>query len=109
MLNGCRMREQVQRTRGRADLAGGNPQVFGGGRQTAMAEQKLDGPDVGTGFQQMNGESVAKRMGCNRFTDARELARFLTGLFDRTSVDRLSGHIALEEPLLRPHGPPVTA
>ena len=56
-LNGYGTREQVERTGCRAHLAGGNPQVAGGGRQTAMAEQKLDGADIGTGFQQVNREA----------------------------------------------------
>jgi len=53
------MREQVQRTGSGAHLAGGDPQVASGGRQAAVAEQQLDGTDVGSGFQQMDSEGVA--------------------------------------------------
>jgi len=52
------MREQVERAGGRANLAGGDPQISGGGRQAAMTEQQLNGPDVRAGFQQMDRECV---------------------------------------------------
>ena len=55
-------REPVQRTRRRTDLDRGNPQIARGGRQTAMAEQQLNGADVGAGFQEMDGKRVAQRM-----------------------------------------------
>jgi hypothetical protein len=45
------MREQVERTGCGTHLAGGNPQVSSGGRQAAVAEQQLDGPDIRAGFQ----------------------------------------------------------
>ena len=35
-----------------------------------MAEQQLDGAEIGTGFQQMNCKCVAQRMRSNRFVDA---------------------------------------
>ena len=94
-LNGNGMREQVERTGGGTHFAGGDPQVSGRGRQAAVAEQQLDGPDIRAGFQQMNRESVAQRMGSNRLADAREPPSLLAGQFDGTSVDRLAGHIAL--------------
>ena len=34
----------------------------------AMAEQQLDGAQIGAGFQQMDGEGVAKRMRRDRFS-----------------------------------------
>jgi len=40
-------------------FAGGDLQVLGGSRQAAMAQQQLNGPNVGPGFQQMNGKTVA--------------------------------------------------
>ena len=64
------MREQVERTGGGAHFAGGDPQVSSGGRQAAVAEQQLNGPDIGAGFQQMNSKCVPQRMGRNRFADA---------------------------------------
>jgi hypothetical protein len=52
------MGEQVERTRCRANLASGNPQVSSGSRQAAVSEQQLNGPNIGTGFQQMDSEGV---------------------------------------------------
>ena len=40
----------------------GDPQVPGGGLQAAVAEQQLNGADVGSGFQQMDGEGVPETM-----------------------------------------------
>ena len=51
--------ERLQRTGGSADRAGGDHEVLSRGAQIAMAEQQLDGPKVGAGFQQMNGEGMA--------------------------------------------------
>ena len=45
-LNGNGTREQVEWTGSRTDFAGSDVQVASGGRQTAMAKQQLDGPDV---------------------------------------------------------------
>ena len=45
------MGEQVERTGGRADLTRSDAQVSGSGRQAAMAEQQLNGPDVSARFQ----------------------------------------------------------
>jgi len=52
------MGEQVERTRCRANLARGNPQVSSGSRQAAVSEQQLNGPNIRTGFQQMDSEGV---------------------------------------------------
>ena len=35
--------------------------------QIAMAEQHLDGAQVGTGFQQMSGKAMSKRVWMNMF------------------------------------------
>ena len=51
--------EQIQRTRGRADRGGRDPQVLRRGRQTPMPEQELDGAQVGARLEQMDGERVA--------------------------------------------------
>ena len=59
-LPGHRRREQIEGTGGGEHLAGSDPQVSGSGRQTTMAEQKLDGSDIGSRFQQMNRERVAQ-------------------------------------------------
>ena len=52
--------EQIQRTRGRADRGGRDPQVLRRGRQTPMPEQELDGAQVGAGLKQMDGERMAQ-------------------------------------------------
>jgi hypothetical protein len=54
------MREKVEWTASRADLAGGDSQVSRGSRQAAVAEQQLDGPHIRAGFQQVDCESVAQ-------------------------------------------------
>ena len=51
--------EQIQRTRGRADRGGRDPQVLRRGRQTPMPEQELDGAQVGAGLKQMDGERMS--------------------------------------------------
>jgi hypothetical protein len=45
------MREQVERTGSGTHFAGGDAQITGGGRQAAVAEQQLDGPNIRAGFQ----------------------------------------------------------
>ena len=52
-------REQVQRTRGRADLGGRDPQVARGGLQTPLPEQELDGAHVGAGLEEVDREGMA--------------------------------------------------
>src|SRR4051794_34916826 len=48
--------EGLQRTGGGADRAGGDHQILRRGGETAMAEQQLDGAQIGAGFQQMHRE-----------------------------------------------------
>ena len=57
---GCGPREQVQRTGGRADLGGRDPQVARGGLQTPMPEQELNGAQVGAGLEQVDREGMAQ-------------------------------------------------
>ena len=45
-----RMWKQVERARGRTDLRRGDPQIAGGGLETAMAEEQLNRAQVGAGF-----------------------------------------------------------
>ena len=47
----------------RRQRGGGHVDVAGGGAETTMAEQDLDGPQVGAGLEQMGGETVAQGMG----------------------------------------------
>ena len=55
------MRQQVKRAGSGAYLAGGDPQVAGGGCQAAVAEQELNRADVGSRFQQMDGKRAEFR------------------------------------------------
>ena len=57
---GCGPREQVQRTGGRADLGGRDPQVARGGLQTPMPEQELNGAQVRAGLEQVDREGMAQ-------------------------------------------------
>jgi hypothetical protein len=51
-----RTREQIKRAGGGAHLGGGNTQIAGGGGQAAMTEQELNGADVGTLLEEVNGK-----------------------------------------------------
>jgi hypothetical protein len=97
-FNGYRTGKQVEWARCRAHLAGGDPQVTGGGRQTTVAQQELNGADVRSRLQQMNSERMAHGMGSYGLPDAGTAAALLAGQFDRISVHRLLGSFALEEP-----------
>src|SRR5664280_1864853 len=59
---GDRTRQQLQRAGRRADLVGGDPQILRGRCQAAMAEQKLDGTDIGAGLKKVYGEGMPQRM-----------------------------------------------
>ena len=52
-----------------------------------MAEQQLNGSDIGAGFKQMHSECVAKRMGRDRLAKAGKLMRLRARLFDGVSGD----------------------
>ena len=41
-------------------------QILGSSFQIAVPEQKLDGAQIGSGFQQMGCPAVANQMGCHR-------------------------------------------
>ena len=58
---GCdRAREPIKGTPRRTHLDRGNSEVARGGRQTAMAEEQLNGTDVSAGFKEMDGKGVSK-------------------------------------------------
>jgi hypothetical protein len=44
-----------------------------------MAEQQLNGPNIGAGFERMDGKGVPKQMRGNRLGKARDAMGFLTG------------------------------
>ena len=104
-----RSRQQVQRTGGGADLAGGDPKIAGRGGQASVSQQKLDGADIGTGFQQVDGEGVAQRMRRDRLADARDPSRRLAGALNRKSRDGPPGLIARKQPVRRMGEPPIVA
>src|SRR6266852_5006952 len=55
-------REPIKRTPRRTHLDRGNPEIARGGRQTAMAEEQLNGADGGAGFKELDGKCVAQQM-----------------------------------------------
>ena len=66
-----------------------------------MAEQQLDGAQIGAGFQQVNGEGVAQGVRRDRPGDARPLARLAAGGLHGEPRNRLAGPVAREQPGLR--------
>ena len=84
----CGPREQVQRTRSRADLGDRDPQVARGGLQTPMPEQELDGAQVGAGLEEMDREGMAKRMGRDDLGETRAPGGDAAGKLDRAARDR---------------------
>lgn len=68
----------------------------------------MNGPHVGAGLQQMDGEGVSQTVLRDRFGQSGEVARFRAGLSYRTPGDRLVGSIAGKEPFLwSPHLPAI--
>ena len=63
-----------------------------------MTEQQLDGAEIGTGFQQMNGEGVAQRVRRNRFIDAAQQSHLPAGPVDGERRDGLAGLAAGKQP-----------
>ena len=53
-------REPIKGTPRRTHLDRGNSEVARGGRQTAMAEEQLNGADVSAGFKEVDGKCVTK-------------------------------------------------
>ena len=104
------LRQKIEWTGGRADLAGGDPQIPGGGRQAAVAEQQLNGPDIGARFQQVNGECVSKRVRCNRLADTGRLRAFLQARSTAVWLMWLAGNVAWKKPVPGfAHSPPSRA
>jgi len=88
-LSGNWLREQIEGAGSGAHFVGGNAQIAGRGRQTAMAHQQLNSAHVSPGFDQVGCETVPKRMGCDRFGNAAPSMGFLAGL-----THRLPGNVA---------------
>ena len=71
-----------------------------------MAQQQLDGPDVGAGFEQMHREGMPQGVGGDGFGKAGPPTGRVARATDRPRGDRVSRPIAWEEPLLRTIHPP---
>ena len=63
-----------------------------------MSEQQLDGAQVGAGLEQMDGESMAQRVRCDRPVDAGPAPNDPAGILHGRWRDRLAGQIAWEQP-----------
>lgn len=74
-----------------------------------MTEQQLNGPEIGTRFEQVDSKGVTKRMRSNRFGKRRETMRFLARIPNRVPGDRLPRKTPGEQPFLRTRRPPVAA
>src|SRR6516164_9212473 len=99
-LHRDRTRQQVQRTRCRADFAGRYAEIFGCCGQAAMTEQQLNGTNVSALFQQMDGKSVPKRMRCDRFRNLANTVGLLALTVNRASCDVLAREVSWEKPVL---------
>jgi len=53
-----------------------------------MTKQKLNGPQIGAGFEEMDGKCVSQRMRRDRFGEAGQTMRLLAGCFYRILRDR---------------------
>ena len=54
-----REREGIERAGGRAEMPLGQMQVDGSDFEVSMAEQDLDGAQIGAGFKKMCGEAMS--------------------------------------------------
>jgi hypothetical protein len=53
-----------------------------------MTEEELNGPQIGAGFKEMDGECVTERMRRDRLGETSQTVRFLAGCFDGVLRDR---------------------
>src|SRR5580700_603628 len=102
------MRQQIERTGGRAYFAGSDPQIASRGCQAAVTEQQLNGPDIGTRFEQVNGECVTQAMRLERLGNVAESMRLLASLLHSILGDVLPRSVAREQPMAGScHSPPL--
>ena len=84
-------------------MALGKMQVDGGLFQIVMSQQQLNGAQVGTGFQQVGGETMAQRVGMNLLgRQAGALGGVPTGVLDGLGSDGMIRGVAAptrEQPL----------
>ena len=71
-----------------------------------MAEEQLNGAQVGACCEQVNRKGVAERMRADGLGDAGTEARLSAGMLDGVPGDRLAA-IPGEEPPFRRHGAPI--
>ncbi len=74
-----------------------------------MAEQELNGADVRSGFEQVNGEGVAQSVRGNRLGDAGPEPSLLASAFHGVFGDGPARNVAWEELILRPDRLPIAA
>src|SRR5487761_1299761 len=105
----------IERAGGRAEMALRQMQVEGSDLEVAMAEQDLDGAQVGAGFEKVGGEAVAQRVGMNApVVETGALGGDLAGRPEDLGGHRLAGcvpAVAGKQPLLglAPETSPVGA
>src|SRR6516225_1064643 len=99
-LHRNRTRQQIQRTRCRADFAGRYAEIFCRCGQAAMTEQQLNGTNIGALFQQVNGKGVTKRMRRDGFRNLANLVGLLALVLNCRSCDVLAREVSWEEPVL---------
>ena len=90
-------------------LIGGDSKISSRGAQTSMTKQQLNGPHIGSRFEQMDSKGVSKRMGSNRFGKCRQTMCFLARILNRGRGDRLPRKASREQPFLRMRRAPVAA
>src|SRR5271169_461771 len=78
----------------------GDMQVTGGGLQVAMAEQKLNGAQIGACIEQVGGKGVAQHMRAERLDHAQLSAQLLADQADPGSIHRLVRYPSGKEPVL---------
>ena len=108
-------RERIERAGGRAEMPLGQMQVDGSDLEVAMAEQYLDGAQVGAGFKKVGRETMAQSVGVNApVVEASAFSSDLAGSPEDLGSHRLTGGmpaVAGKQPLLRlaPETSPVDA
>src|ERR1017187_2869000 len=105
-------RERVQGAGRGPHMALRQEDVNHGFAQVGMAEQQLDGAQVGAGFEQMSGEAMSKSVGMQRLVDPGAFGGLPAGVPDDLVSDRSVGRVmraAWEQPdgsVLDPEGVP---
>jgi hypothetical protein len=71
--------------------------INGGLLQIAVAEENLDGAQIGAGLQQMGGKAVTQGMRMKRFANAGAFGGFATGVPTDPCADRMIGGMPLAQ------------